>query len=70
MDSAWTSIWDWGITFIQGLQKISCKPLDWLALLLHYVFNTPIYLFILLLYCWCINMLKGMKIGTTFLLSC
>ena len=70
MDSAWTSIWDWGITFIQGLQKISCKPLAWLALLLHYVFNTPIYLFILLLYCWCINMHKGMKIGTTVLLSC
>ena len=70
MDSAWVPIWEWGIRFIEGLQKITCKPLDWLAFFIHYVFNTPIYIFLILLYCWCINMHKGMKIGTTVLLSC
>ena len=64
------AIWDWGLNFIMGLQKITCKPLDWLAFFIHYVFNTPVYIFMMLLYCWCINMHKGMKIGTTVLLSC
>nr|MCR4790756.1 hypothetical protein [Treponemataceae bacterium] len=64
------AVWEWGINFIKDLQTISCKPLDAIAFFIHYVFNTPIYILLMLIICWIVDMHKGIKIGSTLLISC
>lgn len=71
MVNFWGDIWNWGIEFIKALQSTpGSKVWDALCLFVHYVFNTPIYLLIILIYAWLIDMHKSMKLGSTLLISC
>lgn len=62
-------ILNWGIQIIKNIQKISCAPLDWLAIFIHYFFNTPIYILVIGIMFWGIDSKKGFKLGTTLLFS-
>ncbi|MGP1587497.1 MAG: phosphatase PAP2 family protein [Treponemataceae bacterium] len=63
-------VWEWGIKVIQAMQKFSCKPLDYFAVFIHYVFNTPIYIFLIMIFCWCVNYRKTVRVGAITLFSC
>lgn len=62
-------ILDWGIQVIKSVQTISCPPLDWLAIFIHHIFNTPIYILVIGIMFWGIDTKKGFKLGTALLFS-
>lgn len=62
-------ILNWGIEVIKSIQTITCAPLTWIAIFIHYVFNTGIYIAIIGIMFWGIDTKKGFKLGATLLFS-
>lgn len=63
------SILDWGIGVIHAFQTVECSPLTLLAMVIHYAFNIPIYLALIVFFYWCVDTDKGMSGGTSLLLT-
>ena len=57
-------ILNWGIEVIKSIQTITCVPLNWIAIFIHYVFNTGIYVAIIGIMFWGIDTKKGFKLST------
>ena len=62
-------ILNWGIEVIKSIQTITCAPLTWIAIFIHYVFNTGIYIAVIGIMFWGIDTKKGFKLGATLLFS-
>ena len=62
-------ILNWGIQIIKAIQTLTCAPLTWIAILIHYVFNAGIYIVILGIVFWGVDTKKGFKLGTALLFS-
>ena len=62
-------ILNWGIQVIKAVQTVTCPPLTWLAIFIHYVFNAGIYVLLVGIFYWGIDSKKGFKLGTALLFS-
>lgn len=62
-------IYEWGLQVIRAIQTIRCAPLDVLGKFIHVVFNSPVYIAILIFYAFCIDMKKARKMGVSLLFT-
>ena len=62
-------ILNWGIQVIKAIQTVTCAPLTWIAIFIHHVFNTGIYVAIIGIMFWGIDTKKGFKLGTALFFS-
>ncbi|MBQ0167057.1 MAG: phosphatase PAP2 family protein [Treponema sp.] len=62
-------IYEWGLQVIRAIQTIRCAPLDVLGKFIHVVFNSPIYIVILLFYAFCVDYRKARKMGFSLLFT-
>lgn len=62
-------MYEWGLQVIRAIQTIRCAPLDMLGKFIHVVFNSPVYIVILLFYAFCIDMKKARKMGISILFT-
>lgn len=60
---------NWGIEVIKSIQTVTCAPLTWIAIFIHYVFSSGIYVLIICIMFWGIDTKKGFKLGATLLFS-
>lgn len=62
-------VYEWGLQVIRAIQTARCAPLDVLAKFIHVVFNSPIYIALILIYSFCFNMKTARKIGVSLFFS-
>lgn len=62
-------ILNWGIQVIKAVQTVTCAPLTWIAIFIHHVFNTGIYVAVIGIMFWGVDTKKGFKLGTALLFS-
>lgn len=62
-------IYEWGLQVIRSIQTIRCAPLDVLGLFIHVVFNSPVYIALILFYAFCLDYRKARRMSVSLFLS-